>query len=189
MSNVAAVRNSTVEPLLLNGKLYMFEQLPRSIRRLTTMSLEPHRALIPVESSGMKMTRQLGLEALELLDSRVSVKGLSFSPSLFARRVSSSFGGNYKENGQKEALHEMGAICDLFLYAKFFFFLIAFLSLSCFKYIVCLGILWHFDHGRKPFYALVGLDVVSRIESNVWVNCPLGTVFLMCFSHHTSNDS
>ena len=82
----------------------------------------------------------------------------------------------------------MGAICDLFLYARNFLTLDC-LYVSCFKYIVCLGILWHFDHGRKPFYALVGLDVVSRIESNVWVNCPLGSVFLTCFSHHTSNGS
>ena len=82
----------------------------------------------------------------------------------------------------------MGAICDLFLYARNFLTLDC-LYVSCFKYIVYLGILWHFDHGRKPFYALVGLDVVSRIESNVWVNCPLGSVFLTCFSHHTSNGS
>lgn len=81
----------------------------------------------------------------------------------------------------------MGAICDLFLYARNFLTLDC-RYVSCFKYIVCLGILWHFDHGGKPFYALVGLDVVSRIESNVWVNCPLG-VFLTCFSHHTSNGS
>lgn len=81
MSNAAAVRNSTVEQLQLNGKLYMFEQLPQSILQLTMMFLEPHLALTPVGSSGMKMTRQLELEVLELLDSKASFKYLSFSSS------------------------------------------------------------------------------------------------------------
>lgn len=79
MSNVGAVRNSIVEPLLLNGKLYMFEPSPRSILQLTTTSLEPHLAPTLVENFGMKMTRQLGPGVLELLDSKESVRSLAFA--------------------------------------------------------------------------------------------------------------
>lgn len=71
-SNVVVAHNLTVGPLLLNGKLYMFEQLVRSILQLTAMALEQLPALILLENSGMKMTRRLGRGVLEPLDPKSS---------------------------------------------------------------------------------------------------------------------
>lgn len=68
MSNVVVARNSTAEPLLLNGKLYTFERSLRNTLPWKMMPLELLLALILLANSGTKMTQQSGLEVPELLD-------------------------------------------------------------------------------------------------------------------------
>lgn len=50
---------------------------------------------------------------------------------------------------------------------------------SCFMYFVWLGIIRHFDRGRKPSYALAGLDMVPQIESDVRLTLPRKLCFLV----------
>lgn len=68
MSNVVVARNSTVEPLLPNGKLYTFERSLRNTLPWKMMPLELLLALILLAKSGTKMTQQSGLEVPGLLD-------------------------------------------------------------------------------------------------------------------------
>lgn len=78
MSNVVVARNSTVEPLLPNGKLYTFERSLRNTPPWKAMLLELVLALTLLANSGTKMTQQSGLEAPELPD---LPRELNFSPN------------------------------------------------------------------------------------------------------------
>lgn len=128
MNNVVVARNLTVGPLLLNGKLYMFEQLVRSIRQLTAMALEQLPALTLLENSGMKTTRRLGRGVLEPLDPKEFARKLRFhfpfsfflfpyfSPLLLVDHL--AFGKSRRFSRciqfKKVTAQEVETICELF---------------------------------------------------------------------------